>query len=332
MRLRGGGATSGIWETFNRMKAEGPHRLHEMKPQPFNELAIFAHRCNDEEGFHMAVSCQARPFKGERVEMVGVWLATPSAEVPAASREVTVELELDPTSTAEGRGASIWRAIAELPPGVLTYRYRIRRGGETEEETVSRRVEIYPKPMEHSVMVATDLDGTMLGDPKKIDTFFRVWNDEYKSNQSALVYNTGRPLDSALGLIERGELRQPTALICSEGTQIFWFGGDGDASPGDTSNGIKTNLTIAPDEEWRHNLNKTWDWPRLKEAVNNTLAPHRAHVTKFLPLADMDIKQPMVLPTSSPPCPASSPLIPACLRLSPLYRMVPTPYTLTPEA
>jgi hypothetical protein len=28
--------------------------------------------------------------------------------------------------------------------------------------------------------------------------------DEYRGNQSVLVYNTGRPLDSALGLIQRG--------------------------------------------------------------------------------------------------------------------------------
>ena len=167
VRLRGGGATSGIWETFNRMKAEGPHRLHEVKAQPFNELSIRVHRCNDDEGFHMAVMCQARPFKGEQVEMTGVWTAP--LETPAPSREVSVELELDPTCPAEGRGASTWRAVTKLPPGHLTYRYRIKRGTEIDEETVTRTVEIFTRPQTQSVMLATDLDGTMLGDPAKIE-------------------------------------------------------------------------------------------------------------------------------------------------------------------
>jgi len=287
LRLRGGTGPSGIWDHCNLTKAEGPHTLHEMKAQPFNELLIQVHRCNDDDGLQLAVSRQTTPE--EQVVMEGVLSAPPGA--PTDSREVSVELERDPTCS----GGVTWRAVAKLPPGLLTYKYLIKRGSETvESESVSRKAEFFSKPQPNSVMVATDLDGTMLGDVKKTDVFFRVWNDEYKTNQSALVYNTGRPLDSALGLIERGELQKPAALICSEGTQIFWFGGE-DSARTEGEDGGQARISVIPDEEWRYNLNSSWDWPRLKDAVNDTLAPHRANVTKFIPLADTDAQQPMIV-------------------------------------
>ena len=273
MRLRGG-APSGIWDSFNRSKAAGPHGLHETRAQPFNKLLIRTHRCSEDEGLRLAVSCE-----GDGVTAVGTWFASPDATHDDLQKNVSVELEMDPPVPGE---ASIWRATTKLPPGLLTYRYVVRRGEGAEEEDVLRRADIHAKPQQQSIMVATDLDGTLLGDVEKTDAFFRVWNEEYKPNRSALVFNTGRPLDSALGLVERGELQRPTALICSEGTQIFWISENG-------------NLTAVPDEEWRYNLNETWCWPQLKEAVTDTLAPHRANVTKFLPLADMDCLQPMIV-------------------------------------
>ena len=281
MRLRGGEGPSGIWDKFHRDEAEGPNTLLETKAQPFNDLWVHVHRCNDRDGLQLAVQRQTKP--GEQVFMQGLWTAPP--ETPTDSREVSVELALDPTCCRK----VTWRAVTKLPPGFLTYRFLTKRGNKTEEtETVSRKAVIFSKPQQHSVMVATDLDGTMLGDVKKTDIFFRVWNNEYKTNQSALVYNTGRPLDSALGLIQRGELEKPAALICSEGTQIFWFSGDEDSR-------LEGSVTAIPDEEWRYALNSSWDWPRLKDAVNDTLAPHRANVTKYFPLADMDAKQPMIV-------------------------------------
>ena len=39
-RLRGGGATSGIWDTFNRMQAEVKHNLHEVKV-PFSRTHAY---------------------------------------------------------------------------------------------------------------------------------------------------------------------------------------------------------------------------------------------------------------------------------------------------
>ena len=55
------------------------------------------------------------------------------------------------------------------------------------------------------------------------------WNTEYGSRGSFLVYNTGRPLQSVMALVEAGRLQRPTALICSEvlllliASLIFFF-------------------------------------------------------------------------------------------------------------
>ena len=68
--------------------------------------------------------------------------------------------------------------------------------------------------------------------------------------------------------------------------QIFWF--DREEAPGP---GGEVRVTPAADEEWMHLLNTTWDWPRLKQAINLTLTPYKRNVTKFLPLADMEAKQ-----------------------------------------
>ena len=68
--------------------------------------------------------------------------------------------------------------------------------------------------------------------------------------------------------------------------QIFWF--DREEAPGP---GGEVRVTPTADEEWMHLLNTTWDWARLKHAVNLTLTPYKRNVTKFLPLADMEAKQ-----------------------------------------
>ena len=353
LRLRGGGATSGIWDTFNRLQAEGTHNLNETKAHDFNDPSITLTRSN--EGVHFAVRCNARPFRGDKVEVVGVWSPPPAilravGNAASASMEVTVELEIDPSPAAQDlrRGLSTWRGHIELPPGEFRYQYAIRRDGQKVVDTVTRTAQVYAKPPKNSIMLATDLDGTMLGNQKMIDTFFRVWKDEYEPARSVLVYNTGRPLDSALGLIESGQLPQPDALICSEGTQIFWFAPpcvchvsvslclsvclpgccrcltrvhhpspcqpsplpSPSLSPNARTHCNTTNkrfpqpsskrkpgdsVATVPDEEWRQALNTTWDWPRLKDAVEVTLRPYRKNIAKFLPLSDMEIRQPMIV-------------------------------------
>lgn len=50
-----------------------------------------------------------------------------------------------------------------------------------------------------------------------------MWNRHYRPRGSALVYNTGRPLHSVLRLISEKRIEVPDALVCSEGTEIYWF-------------------------------------------------------------------------------------------------------------
>ena len=83
LRLRGGGATSGIWDTFTRMKGDATHNLHEVKPQEFNQTSVSIHRAN--EAVNFAIMCDAKPFRGDTVEAVGVW-----SDGSGATREIKV--------------------------------------------------------------------------------------------------------------------------------------------------------------------------------------------------------------------------------------------------
>ena len=116
MGLRGGGATSGIWETFNRIRAEGPsHASQETAAQTFNETTISMHRSNQCADF--AVKCDAKAFRGDRVEVVGNW--SPPYGVAGGNRTVQLNLVSD--------SATVWRGRMQLPPGELEYRYVISR-------------------------------------------------------------------------------------------------------------------------------------------------------------------------------------------------------------
>jgi len=53
------------------MKGDSDHNLHEVKPQRFNETSVSMHRTN--EDVHFAIMCDAKPFRGDTVEVVGVW-------------------------------------------------------------------------------------------------------------------------------------------------------------------------------------------------------------------------------------------------------------------
>ena len=81
--MRGGGATSGIWDTFTRMKGDATHNLHEVKPQEFNQTSVSIHRAN--EAVNFAIMCDAKPFRGDTVEAVGVW-----SDGSGATREIKV--------------------------------------------------------------------------------------------------------------------------------------------------------------------------------------------------------------------------------------------------
>ncbi|WP_153731692.1 HAD-IIB family hydrolase [Sporosarcina obsidiansis] len=89
-----------------------------------------------------------------------------------------------------------------------------------------------------SYLLATDLDHTLVGDPSSLSNLFT----HYQKQQFdvALVYVTGRHLDSALNLIEKENLPIPNILITDVGAAVY----------------------LAPDwkedEVWSAWINETW--------------------------------------------------------------------------
>eukprot|EP00960_Hanusia_phi_P071013 767445-Hanusia_phi.AAC.4 len=271
LHLRGGEdvqGPTGIWNSFTRM--------------------ISKYMEKDEDGGPMTIDKFGEPFPIKRSQPEVKFSL--HADNPSISK-VYVIVEVEKTEAAPGVKLEIllyqdkvkskyhWTGEAVFDAETITYKYKVvMQSGEVKVEDFARKCRIYPKKGDSAIFLATDLDGTLLGDDDQIKNFFTVWNDEYRKRGSCLLYNTGRPFHSALDLITRDVLQAPTALICSEGTEIFWFDGE--------------NHTAVPDAEWRKKLNERWNWPKLKDAVNQTLRPLRSNITKFLPLAD-DNGQPM---------------------------------------
>jgi sucrose phosphatase-like protein len=76
--------------------------------------------------------------------------------------------------------------------------------------------------MQQSVthLLATDLDGTLVGDEEALRTLLRYY-DEQEYNVM-LIYSTGRYLGSALSLLETENLPHPDILITDVGTEIHY--------------------------------------------------------------------------------------------------------------
>lgn len=68
-------------------------------------------------------------------------------------------------------------------------------------------------------MIATDLDGTLVGSRACLEAFLH-WRDEHPEWQ--LVYATGRSMASALELVQEQNLPEPAALAVDVGSRIFF--------------------------------------------------------------------------------------------------------------
>lgn len=103
-------------------------------------------------------------------------------------------------------------------------------------------------------LLATDLDGTFVGDEKALGKLLRFFDGS--PEEVALVYVTGRHLSSAQSLMAEEGLPMPDLLITDVGTSIYH--GDG----------------LSEDLEWKARMQESWqpdkiakiaaDFPALK--------------------------------------------------------------------
>lgn len=100
-------------------------------------------------------------------------------------------------------------------------------------------------------LLATDLDGTLVGDKNSLNKLFDFYDSQ--SYEVSLVYITGRHYQSALSLIEEENLPVPHVLITDVGT------------------GIYTGNQLDPDLEWTNRLEQSWT-PEKIEAIAQTIS------------------------------------------------------------
>lgn len=68
-------------------------------------------------------------------------------------------------------------------------------------------------------ILATDLDGTLVGDPEGLQQLLNFYHEQ--TYDVSLVYITGRYYDSALALIDQEQLPTPDVLVTDVGTSIY---------------------------------------------------------------------------------------------------------------
>ena len=98
-------------------------------------------------------------------------------------------------------------------------------------------------------MIASDLDGTLLGDARALDRFADWLKPRRKG--IALVYVTGRFFESVKNAVDEGQLPNPDALIAAVGTAIYDF-----PNP-------------QPLPEWSRRCPPNWDPDRIRKILHD---------------------------------------------------------------
>jgi sucrose-6F-phosphate phosphohydrolase len=70
-------------------------------------------------------------------------------------------------------------------------------------------------------LFASDLDGTILGNPESATRFSEAWQKLDSANRPILCYVTGRLVDDVLRLVEADELPRPDYILGGVGTQLW---------------------------------------------------------------------------------------------------------------
>ncbi|WP_038702552.1 HAD-IIB family hydrolase [Planococcus sp. PAMC 21323] len=93
-------------------------------------------------------------------------------------------------------------------------------------------------------LLATDLDGTLVGDPESLQELLHFYNRQLYN--VSLVYITGRHYQSALSLINEEDLPIPDVLITDVGTAIY------------------VGKSLEKDSVWSQHLEKLWMPEKIK--------------------------------------------------------------------
>jgi sucrose-6-phosphatase len=97
----------------------------------------------------------------------------------------------------------------------------------------------------NSYMLATDLDGTLVGDVGALKELLKFFESlPYKVD---IVYITGRHYDSALSLIDSERLPLPSILVTDVGTIIY------------------SGHELLPDSKWEQKIMKNWNPQSIRE-------------------------------------------------------------------
>ena len=104
---------------------------------------------------------------------------------------------------------------------------------------------VAPRASADPIMIVSDLDGTMVGDDAATAAFTAAWTEEGAFPKgSALVYSTGRSLESFAALIaeKKGVMAVPDALICAVGTKVYKRVDDSNAAKDKTESLVAATL------------------------------------------------------------------------------------------
>lgn len=117
---------------------------------------------------------------------------------------------------------------------------------------------------QHDVkLLSFDVDNTLIDFHTLKSNFTKTWN-KYKSEMDVLLtYNTGRLIDDALNLIEKGILPEPDYIISGVGTHIYDY----------------KNKEVL--KEFNDVLDDGWDLKAVEEVIKNINHPISEQPSKF---------------------------------------------------
>ena len=132
--------------------------------------------------------------------------------------------------------------------------------------------------MKTFLLFATDLDGTLLGNPESTHRFKQTWEALSKKKRPALVYNSGRSLADMKALIAARKLPAADHLIGGVGTELYdvkngrvppefsgQFGEGWDLALIERMVGETAGIERQP-PEFLHPYKSSWFWPRADSA------------------------------------------------------------------